>query len=130
MLTDAETVAKKNPEDVNVLEMLEGAATETIKVALGTTRSARISPLCCLKDTNFGQWQGTKHKVAEYKKKKTSGVQVAGKVLRCCVKVHVEQFLAAQNLRHQPEQKRAVGRGLSSVDVEAGDSGVFARWTR
>lgn len=74
MLTDAETVAKKIPGDVSVLEMLEGAATETIKVALGTTRSARISPLCCLKDTNFGQWQGTKHKVAENtKKRRASG---------------------------------------------------------
>ena len=46
MVTVAETVGKKipDPDDVSVLEMVEGAATVTVKLAVGTTKSARISP--------------------------------------------------------------------------------------
>ena len=43
-ITDAETVGKKIPETISVLEMVEGAATVTVKLAVGTTKSARISP--------------------------------------------------------------------------------------
>jgi hypothetical protein len=44
MITDAETVGKKTPVSISVLEMVEGAATVTVKLAVGTTKSARISP--------------------------------------------------------------------------------------
>jgi hypothetical protein len=44
MFTEALTVAKKFPALISVLEMVEGAATVTVKLALGTTKSARISP--------------------------------------------------------------------------------------
>ena len=60
-----------------------------------------------------------------------NGLQVEGKVLRSCVKVDVEQSVAAQNLRHQSKQDRAVGsRAPGAVDIEGGYCGAGARWTR
>jgi hypothetical protein len=44
MFTDAETVDKKKDPKKVVLEIVEGAATVTVKLARGTTKSARISP--------------------------------------------------------------------------------------
>jgi hypothetical protein len=56
MFTVAETVDKKksDPEKVNfVLEMVEGAATVTVKLARGTTKSAFISPSGFLRVANL-----------------------------------------------------------------------------
>ncbi len=53
MLNDAETVGKKIPETISVLEMVEGAATVTVKLAVGTTKLARISPLGFLRVENL-----------------------------------------------------------------------------
>jgi hypothetical protein len=53
MVTVAETVGKKIPDDISVLEMVEGAATVTVKLAEGTTKSARISPAGFLRVENL-----------------------------------------------------------------------------
>jgi hypothetical protein len=53
MFTDAETVDKKANSKKFVLEMVEGAATVTVKLAWGTTKSARISPPGFLRVANL-----------------------------------------------------------------------------
>jgi hypothetical protein len=53
MFTDAETVDKKADPKKFVLEMVEGAATVTVKLARGTTKSARISPPGFLRVANL-----------------------------------------------------------------------------